>query len=106
VLGEIVASGADLEDVRTDAGETLRQTHTCHRALEPAAELDATETGTHSFVIKIWQEVTAEEGGSVIWRGHITHVPGGERRYLKELPDVDVFIKPYLTAMGVQLGVR
>ena len=71
-----------------------------------APELDATEAGTHSFVIKIWQEVTAEEGGPVVWRGHITHVPGGERRYLKNLTDVVAFIKPYLAAMGVQFGVR
>jgi len=68
--------------------------------------MDATEAGTHSFVIKIWQEATADEAGQVIWRGHITHVPGGERRYLKELTEIVSFIKPYLVAMGVQFGLR
>lgn len=71
-----------------------------------APRLDTAEAGTHSFVIRIWQEVTAEEGGPVSWRGHITHVPGGERRYLRDLADVMVFIKPYLAAMGVQFGIR
>lgn len=71
-----------------------------------APELDTAEAGTHSFVIRIWQEVTADEGGPVIWRGHITHVPGGERRYLSQLTDVAAFIRPYLASMGVQFGVR
>ena len=68
--------------------------------------MDATEFDTHSFVIKIWQEAAADEAGRVIWRGHITHVPGGERRYLKELTEVVAFIKPYLVAMGVKFGAR
>jgi hypothetical protein len=31
-----------------------------------------------------------------IWHGQITHVPSGERRYLKDLHDIVTFIKPYI----------
>lgn len=62
------------------------------------------ETNTHSFIIKIWLEETPEETERVVWRGHITHVPSGERRYLKECDDVVFFILPYLEQMGVQLS--
>jgi hypothetical protein len=30
------------------------------------------------------------------WHGHITHVPSGDRRYLKELEDIVAFIKSYI----------
>jgi hypothetical protein len=68
--------------------------------------LDSSDANPHSFIVKIWREGTAEEAGRVVWRGHITHVPGGERRYLKDLADVATFIKPYLAAMGVTFGLR
>jgi hypothetical protein len=61
---------------------------------------------THSFIIKIWLERIASEGGPAVWRGHITHVPGGERRYIKEMDDILVFIIPYLESMGVRFGSR
>jgi hypothetical protein len=62
---------------------------------------DVASADPQSFIVKIWREGTAEEMGQVIWRGHITHVPGGERRYLKDLAEVTAFIKTYLVAMGV-----
>lgn len=68
--------------------------------------MDSTEVDTHSFVIKIWREAADDEAGRVIWRGHITHVPDGERRYLKEVTEVVAFIKPYLVVMGVRFGMR
>lgn len=64
------------------------------------------EVNIHSFIIKIWLEETVEEAGRAIWRGHITHVPSGERRYLKDLDDIAVFITPYLEGMGVKFGLR
>jgi hypothetical protein len=54
------------------------------------------EFNTHAFVVKIW----LEEG--LRWRGHITHIPSGERRYIEELGEIDDFILPYLEKMGVQ----
>ena len=61
-------------------------------------------SNTHSFIIKIWLEETVEEAGRAMWRGHITHVPSGKRRYLKELDGISAFIAPYLEGMGVKLG--
>jgi hypothetical protein len=67
--------------------------------------MDLLEFNTHSFIVKVWLEETAEEAGRAVWRGHITHVPSGERRYLKALDDITAFIAPYLEKMGVKLGL-
>ncbi len=63
------------------------------------------EAASHPFIVRIWLEETAEEAGEAIWRGHITHVPSGERRYLTRLEDITAFIAPYLEKMGVKLGL-
>jgi hypothetical protein len=60
------------------------------------------ELDTLSFVITIWLEQSAGENGGTTWRGHITHVPSGERRYLDDLAEITAFIAPYLEAMGVR----
>jgi len=44
--------------------------------------------------------VQAEQ--SAIWRGHITHVPSGTRRYIENLNDIPLFIRPYLERVGVK----
>ncbi len=59
---------------------------------------------THSFIIKIWIEEVTDDTKQVEWRGHITHVPDGERQYLNGLPDIQKFIVPYLKAMGAEVG--
>jgi hypothetical protein len=68
------------------------------------AESTGLEPNTHSFIVKIWLEETAEEAGLARWRGHITHVPSGKRRHLEDLRDVRSFIAPYLESMNVRLG--
>ena len=65
--------------------------------------MDLIEFNTHSFIIKIWLEEPAENHDKGRWRGHITHVPSGERRYLKSLGEIVAFIGPYLVSMGVRL---
>ena len=60
---------------------------------------------THSFITKIWLEEEADETGRAVWRGTITHVPGGERRYLRTLNDVVTFIAPFVESMGVRLSL-
>jgi hypothetical protein len=60
------------------------------------------ESNIYSFIIKIWLEEEPAEAGQAIWRGHITHVPSGERRYIQRLNDIRIFILPYLQAMGVK----
>ncbi|MEJ2557400.1 MAG: hypothetical protein P8186_14425 [Anaerolineae bacterium] len=67
--------------------------------------MDCPEEYTHSFIVKIWLEETAEEAGRATWRGHITHVPSGKRRYLQNVDDIVTFIAPYLEGMGVKLGI-
>lgn len=59
------------------------------------------EPDTHSFVVKAWLEETKEEAGRARWRGHITHVVSGERRYLQSLAEISSFIEGYLVSMGV-----
>ena len=56
-----------------------------------------------SFIIKIWLEDTLDEADEATWRGHITHVPSGERSYLKSLTDIGQFVTRYLVAMGVRV---
>ncbi len=68
--------------------------------------MDENESEAQSFIVRVWVEERAEEGSRGTWRGHITHVPGGERRYLKNLDEIGDFIAPYLEAMGVKLAMR
>ncbi|NIM95913.1 MAG: hypothetical protein GTO18_19615 [Anaerolineales bacterium] len=65
---------------------------------------DLLEFSTHSFILKIWLEETAEETQSPTWRGHITHVPSGTRQYVSKFNSIIAFIMPYLRAMGVRFG--
>ena len=59
----------------------------------------------HSFIIKLWLEQAPEdEADSVTWHGHITHVPGGERAYLKDLDAATAFMTAYLEAYGVRFS--
>jgi hypothetical protein len=68
--------------------------------------MDEIESQAQSFIVRIWVEERAEEAGRGVWRGHITHVPGGGRRYLKNLDEIGDFIAPYLEVMGVKPGMR
>ena len=68
--------------------------------------MELLEPNTHSFIVKVWLEETAEEAGRTTWRGHVTHVPSGERRYVQNLDDIVAFIAPYLKGMGVRFQKR
>jgi hypothetical protein len=67
--------------------------------------MEQAESVTHSFIVKIWLEEARVDNHEATWRGHITHVPGGERRYLQNLDEIDRFIEPYLAKMGARLGL-
>lgn len=54
--------------------------------------MDLFESRTHSFIIKIWLEDEEQKK----WRGHVTHVPDGERQYFESLNDILTFIRAYL----------
>ena len=93
---------ACIVDCKVVASERGRKTYRdCARN---GVSMEIYEASTHPFIVKIWLEETAEEAGRAVWRGHITHVLSGQRRYLKDLDDILVFIAPYLETMGVDLG--
>ena len=69
----------------------------------------ATFTPSHSFIVRIWLDEGTTHLGRVRWHGKITHVVPlgeGEHRYVHNLDDIAGFISPYLTGMGVWVGVR
>jgi hypothetical protein len=67
--------------------------------------METPEFQTHAFIVRVWLEETAEEAGRAMWRGHVTHVPSGARRYVKDLDEVVAFIVPYLQELGVRVAL-
>ncbi len=74
------------------------------RNAESKHDEDELERITHSFVLKVWLETRGRAAQPAQWRGYITHVPTGERRYVQELSDIVMAIIPYLAAMDVHLS--
>ena len=60
---------------------------------------DSFESVTHSFVVRIWLE---DEDNRASWRGHVTHVPSGNRQYVERLTDIVDFIALHVD--GMKLG--
>jgi len=69
------------------------------------SSLESLEATSHPFIVRIWLEESAEGRQRAVWRGHITHVPSGERRYLYSLDDMASFVALYLERMGVRLSL-
>lgn len=57
--------------------------------------MDSLKPEAQSFIIKVWVEDGNGEADQGVWRGHITHVPSYERRYLKNLDEIEDFIAPH-----------
>lgn len=53
------------------------------------------EPVTHSFIVKVWLEQSSEQT-QPSWRGHVTHVPSGERRHFLDPNGVTDFISGFL----------
>jgi hypothetical protein len=68
--------------------------------------MDLLESDAQSFIVKVWVEEGSETGSQAVLRGHITHVSSHERRYLKNLGEIEDFTAHFLEEMGVKLGVR
>ena len=64
------------------------------------------ESDVHSFIVKVWVEKAARKFRRARWHGYITHVPSGERRYLKDLDGIKDFVLPYLRGMGTDDPLR
>jgi hypothetical protein len=63
------------------------------------------EDKTHVFIVRIWLEHRESTELAPEWRGLIEHLPGSEKRYLKDLDDIAVFIGPYLAAEGIRFTI-
>jgi hypothetical protein len=73
----------------------------------PAATAgDDLEPNAHAFVIKVWREEPVGGGQRGSWRGYVTHVASGRRRYITRLSQVDRFIVGYLASLHVRLSLR
>lgn len=68
-------------------------------------EEDSIESNTHSFIVRVWLEQTPDDNARTVWRGHITHVPSGKRRYFQDLEYVSRFIGAYLHEIGMSIGL-
>ena len=64
--------------------------------MNPVSTDEQGEPFIHSFVIRVWLEETDTDTREAVWRGHITHIPGDERKYLKDLSEIPTFIEGYL----------
>jgi hypothetical protein len=72
------------------------------QVLKPAsADDDLPEVNLQSFIVKIWVEENGDSVSTVPWRGSITHVVTGERRYVKSLDEITRYFKNYLQGIGI-----
>lgn len=49
-----------------------------------------------SFVIRLWREETAVSPEGAVWRGHVTHVPSGQKHYFQDVATLDELFESYL----------
>ena len=58
--------------------------------------MDSPEDQTQSFIVRVWLERKAHGRHGAVWRGHVTHVLTGDRRYVADLGGITDFIASYL----------
>jgi hypothetical protein len=61
--------------------------------------MDVEHEQRHSFVVTIWREDAPAESPNRGWRGHITHVQSGERRYLRKLQEIVTFVGAHVGSL-------
>jgi hypothetical protein len=72
------------------------------QVLKPASsDNDLPEVNLQSFIVKIWVEETGDSTETTPWRGSITHVGTGGRRYVKSLDEITRYFKTYLQGIGI-----
>ncbi len=64
------------------------------------------QANPQSFIIKFWIEEVPGPQDQFVWHGLVTHVPSGERCYLKNADDLLNFMAPYLKAMRIEFAGR
>ena len=72
----------------------------------PEDAINGIEFRRQSFIVKVWLEPPEKDGGQARWRGHITHVPTGERKYVDDLDGITAFIAKHLQQMGPRAEFR
>jgi len=65
-----------------------------------------TDAETRTFILRVWREADATEAGAARWRGHITDVESGQRRYVQNLDGIVAFLVQHLQPWGVRFGLR
>jgi hypothetical protein len=65
--------------------------------------MDLKESKVHSFIIKLWLE---GDTNPLVWHGHITHVPSGERRYFQKLSGITDFVSEYIDGRNTQPDLK
>lgn len=64
------------------------------RRYDPADE--AMDASIFSYVVRIWKEELASEKRQTVWRGHITPIPEGKRRYFSDINEIPALIAAHL----------
>lgn len=41
-----------------------------------------------SFLVRVWKEELSSQESQIVWRGHVTRIPDGARRYFKDLNEI------------------
>ena len=54
------------------------------------------EAHLFSFIVRIWAEELAKPDHGPIWRGYVTAIPDGERRYFKNISEIPDLITAHL----------
>jgi hypothetical protein len=77
------------------------------QVLKPtSADDDLPEVNLQSFIVRIWVEEKREGEEAPPWRGSITHVLTGGKRYIKSLDEITRYFKNYLHGIGVSFDPK
>ena len=49
-----------------------------------------------SYIVRIWAEEPDQREAASSWRGHITNVPSGKRKYVQSVDDIRAFFEAEL----------
>ena len=54
-----------------------------------------------TFIVKIWvEDEVSNNTGKPVWRGFITQVSSGERRYVKSLDEINTYFLKFTKMIG------
>lgn len=65
--------------------------------MPPDSPLDpVSEARIVSFIVRVWREESGSQARPTVWRGHITCIPDGPRRYFANLSEISGWIREHL----------